>query len=175
MKERIVWMLLLSGFESSESYPSLPSTSPTPLHFQGDFPDNSPVLIHTLSEEFHCRVMCLARDYNDPAWFRTQTSWSKSSALPIWQWIFHKKRVGRLSVIETVNGTYSAKDETHPQCKSHFSYSLHKVTTKNLISGGTNIPVLFQNWPLQVSFLYLFWMFPNPFLVLEVSIVWSTQ
>lgn len=57
-------MLLLSGFESSESYPSLPSTSPTPLHFQGDFPDNSPVLIHTLSEELHCRVMCLARDYS---------------------------------------------------------------------------------------------------------------
>ena len=120
-------------------------------------------------------MSCPRLQHNDPAWFRTQTSWSKSSALLIWKWIFHKKRVGRLSVIEIVNGTYSAKDETHPQCTSHFSYSLHKVTAKNLISGGTNIPVLFQSWPLQVSFLYLFWMFPNPFLVLEVSIVWSTQ
>lgn len=76
-------------------------------------------------------MSCPRLQHNDPAWFRTQTSWSKSSALPIWQWIFHKKRVGRLSVIEIVNGTYSAKDETHTQCTSHFSYSLHKVTARN--------------------------------------------
>ena len=69
--------------------------------------------------------------HDDPAWFRTKTSWSKSSALPIWKWIFHRKRVFRLSVIETVHGTYSAKDETHTQCTSHFSYSLHKVTARN--------------------------------------------